>query len=108
MTIIIDTSAIVAVLVSEPRRAALVRATNGADMVAPGSVHWEVGYAMVNCSFSDLRDDGDRLSMSRVSASISRRMRSWLSCMKGVALPEQPDPRNSSYDWARAGRPIPK
>ncbi|MCC6525678.1 MAG: type II toxin-antitoxin system VapC family toxin [Polyangiaceae bacterium] len=46
MVVVIDTSALVAVLVSEPERTALVRATQGADLVAPGSVHWEVGNAM--------------------------------------------------------------
>ena len=46
MVVVIDTSALVAVLVSEPQRAALVRASHGADLVAPGSVHWEVGNAM--------------------------------------------------------------
>jgi len=46
MVMVVDTSAIVAVLVSEPERAALVRATVGADLVAPASVHWEVGNAM--------------------------------------------------------------
>ena len=46
MVVVIDPSALVAVLVSEPQRIALVRATQGADLVAPGSVHWEVGNAM--------------------------------------------------------------
>jgi predicted nucleic acid-binding protein len=46
MVVVIDTSALVAVLVSEPERGAVVRATIGADLVAPGSVHWEVGNAM--------------------------------------------------------------
>jgi predicted nucleic acid-binding protein len=44
--ITIDTSALVAVLVSEPERAVLVRATAGAHLVAPASVNWEVGNAM--------------------------------------------------------------
>ena len=46
MPLIIDTSAIVAVLLSEPERARLIRATEGADLVAPASVHWEVGNAL--------------------------------------------------------------
>ena len=33
-------------LASEPQRAALIRITNGADLVAPASLHWEVGNAM--------------------------------------------------------------
>ena len=46
MSCIIDTSAIVAVLLSEPERAALIRATKGAELVAPASVHWEIGNAL--------------------------------------------------------------
>ena len=45
MELVVDTSAIVAVLVREPHRAALVKVTTGADLVAPPSVHWEVGNA---------------------------------------------------------------
>lgn len=44
---VIDTSAIIAVLTGEPSRAALIRATKGADLVAPASVHWEIGNALV-------------------------------------------------------------
>ena len=47
MELVVDTSAIVAVLASEPERRALVRATRGANLVAPESVHWEVGNALV-------------------------------------------------------------
>ena len=46
MALVIDTSAIVAVLASEPERTRLVRATEGAELVAPASVHWEVGNAL--------------------------------------------------------------
>lgn len=46
MIVVIDTSALVAVLASEPQRGAVVEATIGADLVAPGSAHWEVGNAM--------------------------------------------------------------
>ena len=41
----IDTSAIVAVIANEPERPAIVRLTMGANVVAPASVHWEVGNA---------------------------------------------------------------
>ncbi len=44
--VVIDTSAIIAVLVSEPERGPIVRATIGQELVAPGSVHWEVGNAL--------------------------------------------------------------
>ena len=46
MVIVIDTSALVAVLTSEPARDSIVSATMGTDLVAPGSVHWEVGNAL--------------------------------------------------------------
>ncbi len=46
MLIVIDTSALIAVLTSEPERPRLVRATQRADLVAPASVHWEVGNAL--------------------------------------------------------------
>ncbi|MEQ1761324.1 MAG: type II toxin-antitoxin system VapC family toxin [Vicinamibacterales bacterium] len=46
MACVIDTSAIIAVLLSEPERAMLVRATRGTELLAPASVHWEVGNAL--------------------------------------------------------------
>ena len=46
MNIVVDTSILVAVLVSEPERARLVELTKDADLVAPGSVHWEIGNAL--------------------------------------------------------------
>ena len=46
MNLVVDTSVIIAVLTSAPERAALVRLTRGAELVAPASVHWEVGNAL--------------------------------------------------------------
>jgi predicted nucleic acid-binding protein len=46
MVVVIDTSALIAVLISEPERAGIVKATQGVDLVAPASVHWEVGNAL--------------------------------------------------------------
>lgn len=45
MEIVIDTSVVIAVLTNEAERAALVELTRGAHLVAPASVHWEVGNA---------------------------------------------------------------
>jgi len=45
MDIVVDTSVIVAVIVNEPHRGTLVGLTKGADLVAPASVHWEIGNA---------------------------------------------------------------
>jgi predicted nucleic acid-binding protein len=46
MVVVIDTSALIAVLISEPERGGIVKATQGVDLVAPASVHWEVGNAL--------------------------------------------------------------
>lgn len=45
MHVVIDTSAIIAVIVAEPERERLIRVTIGSDLIAPGSVHWEIGNA---------------------------------------------------------------
>lgn len=45
MDIVVDTSVVVAVIVHEPQRDALIRLTTGADLLAPASVHWEIGNA---------------------------------------------------------------
>jgi predicted nucleic acid-binding protein len=45
MQLTIDTSALVAVIANEPTRRYLVEVTRGAILVAPASVHWEVGNA---------------------------------------------------------------
>jgi predicted nucleic acid-binding protein len=46
MEIVIDTSAILAVIGEQPEKGELVRLTRGAMLVAPPSVHWEVGNAL--------------------------------------------------------------
>ena len=45
MNVVIDASAIIAVVAAEPQRSALIEATRGADLLAPQSVHWEIGNA---------------------------------------------------------------
>jgi|SRR5579872_3265487 len=45
MQIVIDTSAIIAVLIREPERDALIEATSSNELLAPLSVHWEIGNA---------------------------------------------------------------
>lgn len=47
MQIVVDTSALVATLLDEPDRPALIAATRGAVLFAPASVPWEVGNALV-------------------------------------------------------------
>jgi len=45
--VVIDTAAVLAVLLEEPERPALVMATKGAVLFAPASLPWEVGNALV-------------------------------------------------------------
>lgn len=47
MQVVIDPSAILAVLLHEPPREAVVAATASAVLLAPGSAPWEVGNALV-------------------------------------------------------------
>jgi predicted nucleic acid-binding protein len=43
--IVVDTSVIIAVIGNEPEKPALIAQTVGASLLAPASVHWEVGNA---------------------------------------------------------------
>ncbi len=45
--LVVDTSALLAVLLDEPERATLVTRTQGATLLAPGSIPWEVGNALI-------------------------------------------------------------
>ena len=45
--LVIDTLALLVVLLDEPERPALVARTQGAMLLAPGSVPWEVGNALI-------------------------------------------------------------
>lgn len=45
--LVVDTSALLAVVLEEPERPALVAATQGMTLLAPTSVTWEVGNALV-------------------------------------------------------------
>jgi predicted nucleic acid-binding protein len=45
MYIIVDSSVIIAVIANEPERARLIDLTKGFDLIAPLSVHWEIGNA---------------------------------------------------------------
>ena len=46
-SLVIDTSALLAVLLNEPTRPALIRATKGCALVGAPSLPWEVGNALV-------------------------------------------------------------
>ena len=45
MDIVIDTSALIAVIVGESEKAGIVAATAGHTLIGPGSIPWEVGNA---------------------------------------------------------------
>ena len=45
MPVVVDTSVLIAVIAAETERVALIRATQGAELLAPASVHWEIGNA---------------------------------------------------------------
>lgn len=46
MAIVVDTSVILAVVLNEPTKADLIRLTAGAELIAPLSLHWEIGNAL--------------------------------------------------------------
>ncbi|MEZ4527386.1 MAG: type II toxin-antitoxin system VapC family toxin [Desulfobacterales bacterium] len=45
MRIIVDASALIAVIANEPAKDSIIEATQGAELIAPPSVHWEIGNA---------------------------------------------------------------
>ncbi|MBN2003805.1 MAG: type II toxin-antitoxin system VapC family toxin [Anaerolineae bacterium] len=45
MDIAVDTSVIIAVIANEPVKGQLIALTQSADLIAPASVHWEMGNA---------------------------------------------------------------
>ena len=62
MNVVIDSSAIVAVIVAEPEKHAIVAATSGHTLIGPGSIPWEIGNA-----FSSM------IRQRRVSVSVAQR-----------------------------------
>jgi len=45
MDIVIDTSALIAVIVDEPERDKIIEITTGNTLIGPGSIPWEIGNA---------------------------------------------------------------
>ncbi len=45
MNVVVDTSVIIAVIVNEEKKEVLTELTEGNDLIAPRSVHWEIGNA---------------------------------------------------------------
>lgn len=46
MSLVVDTSVIISVLTNEKSKPKLIRLTEGEDLVAPSSLHWEIGSAL--------------------------------------------------------------
>mgnify|MGYP001555228890 CR=1 FL=1 len=45
MKIVIDTSAIIAVIANEPNKKRIIEVSTGCELIAPSSVHWEIANA---------------------------------------------------------------
>lgn len=45
MSLVVDTSVIISVLTNEKNKSKLIRATEGEELLAPSSLHWEIGNA---------------------------------------------------------------
>lgn len=45
MKFVVDASVIIAVIANEPTKEKLVEITKGVDLLAPSSIHWEIGNA---------------------------------------------------------------
>jgi len=45
MNLVLDTSVIIAVITNEAHKRRLIELTKGADLMAPSSLHWEIGNA---------------------------------------------------------------
>jgi predicted nucleic acid-binding protein len=45
MELVVDTSVIIAVIANKPEKDRLIELTVGLDLIAPHSVHWEIGNA---------------------------------------------------------------
>jgi predicted nucleic acid-binding protein len=64
MKLVLDTSVIIAVITNEAHKPRLVAASRGAELIAPSSVHWEVGNA-----FSAMFKQG-RISLKDATAAL--------------------------------------
>ena len=46
MKCVVDTSIIIAVITNEEHKQSIISATKDVDLIAPGSLHWEIGNAL--------------------------------------------------------------
>jgi predicted nucleic acid-binding protein len=64
MNFVVDTSVIIAVIANEPEKSAIIAHTQGAELLAPRSLHWEVGNA-----FSAMLKRG-RITLEQAKAAV--------------------------------------
>ncbi len=64
MDLVVDTSAIIAVIANEPEKPVLITKSQGYDLVAPYSLYWEIGNA-----FSAMIKRG-RITLEQATAAI--------------------------------------
>ncbi len=68
MEIVIDTSAIIAVITNEQKKAELIDITNAVNLIAPASIHFEIGNAfsaMLKRQRIDLKQAAEALAIYR-------------------------------------------
>ena len=82
MDIVIDTSAIIAVIVGEPERKRIVELTTGYTLIGPGSIPWEMGNAF--------------------SAMLKQRRLTLIDALKGFAVFESIPIQFAKPDFAHA------
>ncbi len=56
MSLVVDTSIIIAVITNENSKSNLIKITGGEDLVAPLSLHWEIGNA-ISAMFKRMKID---------------------------------------------------
>jgi len=45
MSLVVDTSVIISVIINEKSKSKLIKITEGENLIAPSSLHWEIGNA---------------------------------------------------------------
>lgn len=68
MEIVIDTSAIIAVITNEQKKTELINVTNAINLIAPASIHFEIGNAfsaMLKRQRIDLKQAAEALAIYR-------------------------------------------
>jgi predicted nucleic acid-binding protein len=91
--VVIDTSALIAVLTAEPARERLIARTQGAELLAPGSVHWETGNAL--SALLKRR----RLKLAEVQAALA----AVPHCSRWIPGSDERPTRPASWSWRCKG-----